>query len=383
MLEAHLALKFLKAPKSLTLSFFTLVAVLGIVVSVTSLLVIHSVMNGFGNHLKKTLIGFQAHLLVDSLNADHEAILKEIRSKVNEAQAGLTLHGILKSPEGTTGVILRGLSQEIIEKTFEILPLKEGPGIYLGEELYHHLFLVPGLYEEVTFINPFFDVGPTGEFEPLEKTFPVAGIIKTGFYEYDRQYAFLDLPMAAPLSNSPTFQIQIRIADENLAPHVKAELLATHPELHMTTWMERNKRIFQALKLERLGMAILLGLVILIAGMNILSLMNLVGLGRQRDFALLYSLGLSPIAIKRVVGFMGLYLGVLGAIMGLILGGLTLWWLHHYPIALPSAYYVEVLPVQVSPFLVVAIFLLTPLITMMAGLYPHLTVKPMEYFRAT
>lgn len=385
-----------------------MISLLGIFISVFSFFVIHSVMNGFSNHLREALIGFDAHMIVTSTGDQKkdEEILHWLtrQEEANSVIPIVELDSIIKTPYGIAGgAKVRGMdAKELKEESglkiyyFEEDYEKNGlsglegelPGVLIGEELYTRLRFFPGDEESVALINPFGDVGPSGEIEPRSRHFQVLGIVSTGFYDYDARYVFVEKAQAAKLlgKKEELTQILVKLKEHALTGRMKQKLLLQFPDIKVATWEEQNKRLFSALKLERFGMLLLLSIVTFIACFNVFGLMTLLAFNKSREMALFYSLGSTRGQIKTVFRRLGAYLGIFGTLLGLIVGCIVVYFLNKYPLPLPSAYYLETLPVSVDVRVVVLIILMAPFFSVLAALGPAWQasrMNPMEILRST
>jgi lipoprotein-releasing system permease protein len=157
-------------------------------------------------------------------------------------------------------------------------------------------------------------------------------------------------------------------------------------EARVTTWQEKNLRLMSALKLERIGMFLLLSVVVLIATFNIFSMISLLAIGKSRETALLSSLGLSRREIHNIYLKIGFVMGFAGAVVGVGLGLAVLKWIQSHPLPLPPAYYLETLPSKIDPVIVVVLLVAAPLVAGLAALWPSLratSLTPADLLRST
>lgn len=401
--ESFIALRYLRSKKSSrTLSILSAVSLIGIFISVFSFFVIHSVMNGFSLHMKKALVGFQAHVRVASTHDSEKdaSILQWIkgRKEVAEATPIVEFDGIIRTPDGdSAGAKMRGMAVGDIQNDRRIQityfmdesldSLTEGPlpGVIVGEDLYTRLKFFPGSTETISLIYPFGDVGPTGEVEPRRRDFRIIGILNTGFYEFDARYLLMGEKAAKELSdkNGPT-DILVQLKPRFDAGHFKEALQGAYPSVVASTWEEKNRRLMKALKLERAGMFLLLSIVTFIASFNVFALMTILSLGKSRETALFYALGAGPVRLKRIFRRVGAFLGILGTAGGLGVGFLLLFYFSRYPLPLPPAYYLDHLPIQIDPKMVVLLLVMAPLFTIVASQLPAgraAKVKPIAALR--
>lgn len=406
--ESFIALRYLKTKKAYRfLSLLSLISLLGIFISVFSFVVIHSVMNGFSDHLRKALIGFDAHLTVSSAkeNDQNQKILSWLQKQrgVLSATPVIEFDAIIKTPYGIAGgAKVRGINKEDLEEDSSLkiysfqedeldsfsAPEGEAPLIFIGEELFTRLRFFPGDDELVSLIYPFGDVGPSGEIEPKRREFQIGGILSTGFYDYDTRYVFVDREEAGWLTGEGEglTKILVRLKPRAKLEVLKQELSQAFPEIQIATWAEQNKRLFSALKLERFGMLLLLSIVTFIACFNVFGLMTLLVLNKSRETAIFYALGSSRNQIRTIFTRLGVFLGVLGTLLGLAGGLLVSYLLQKFPLPLPPAYYLEILPISFDFRMLLLIFFMAPFFAVFASLGPAFQASrldPMEILRST
>lgn len=367
------------------LTFLSCISIGGIAVSVMAFLIIHAVMNGFSSHLRQVLVGFNAHLEIET-EAPAE-ILKwlEGQKTVKQAQPVTEVDAILETTaEAAGGVRLRGMRPDDLAQSSSLrvtyfedenadsLSGSEDrlPGLLVGEDLYARLKFIPGEAEGLRLVNPVGDVGPEGELNPLSRSFRVIGVFSTGFFDYDNQYVLGSLSEAGRLKGGGEPRLLVSLTELNETQTLRKQLEQQWPELKISTWTEKNKRLFSALKLERRGMGILLGMVTLIACFNVLALVTLLSLSRRREVALFEAMGLPRVQVHAIFSLIGLTLGAIGTVLGFVAGGLVLGWLQGHPLPLPPAYYLDTLPVKTDTATVIVIVLLGPVFAWVASLWP-------------
>jgi lipoprotein-releasing system permease protein len=232
------------------------------------------------------------------------------------------------------------------------------PGIVLGSELAASLQVHPDFNDEVKLVFPFGDISPTGEILPRVRRFRVAGIFDSGFYEYDSKFAIIPEMSAARLFGEyGRAKLGLYLKDASKSDQLKSALVSTFPERSwkISTWRERNQRLFQALLLERWGMFVLLPMIVL---------------EKVKDMAVLRTVGLRLKQVKRIFWWQVAVIGLRGTLLGGILGTLVCLWFHFFPYELPPSYYIRTMPVAFDPFYIVLIVIMGPLISIVAGLYP-------------
>jgi lipoprotein-releasing system permease protein len=259
------------------------------------------------------------------------------------------------------------------------------PGILLGSELATNLALDVG--SEVKVITPDGDVGPTG-LRPKLTTFRVAGIFKTGMYEYDQKLAYTTLSAAQRFLNldRDVNRLEVRFTsqsgfDDSLSA-LKTMVTTEFQDLKASDWRERNKSLFAALQLERVAMFIVLAFIILVASMLILSSLTMIIVERVRDIAVLKSIGASSSDIVKSFLVIGLFIGVIGVCVGSFLGILTtLVIIPAFKISPGPEYYLDGIPINVDPSEVGFVALAALALCLVATVYPSYIaarLKPVE-----
>ena len=247
----------------------------------------------------------------------------------------------------------------------------ELPGILMGREMAASLGIVPALLEEVELLYPFGTVGPTGEVEPNIRRFRVVGTFRSGYFEYDNKYAIAALPELQRLfGDNASTQVGVYFTDPQRAAEDRANFQSLPDVAETSTWQERNSRLFSALKLERLGMILVLSLMSVLASFNILCMLMLVVFERRRDLALLKALGLSEPGISGIFYRAGIWIGLVGGLLGLGGGLLLAWGIRVAGIRPPAPYYLETFPVDLQPATIALTLLLALALSLAAAVLP-------------
>jgi lipoprotein-releasing system permease protein len=226
----------------------------------------------------------------------------------------------------------------------------------------------------VRLISPNGPLSPGGIL-PRIRTCRVVGIFETGMYEYDSTMGFLNLDTARSLADLDrgAHGLEVRVADVDRADRTAAAIRAAlGPQYSVRDWMQLNQNLFAALKLEKLGIFIALDLIILVAALNIISALIMVVMEKNRDIAILKSMGATTRSIMRIFFYQGAVIGLAGTALG-VGGGLGLCALlkRYKFIELPSNVYpMSTMPIKVVPLEVTVIALSAILITLLATLYP-------------
>ena len=235
---------------------------------------------------------------------------------------------------------------------------------------------------------------PQGELTPLGlapkyQRFRVAGIFHSGFYQYDAAMAFMRLTDAQSLFSEPDLisVVSFKLDDMDRAPTVGKAIEQAAGRGYMTTnWMELNRELFRALKLEQVVTFIVIALIVIVAALNILIALTMMVMEKTRDIAVLMSFGVEPAQVRRIFLLQGLLISVIGTVAGLVLGYLAAWAGGHYHFIHLSAevYSIDTLPFAPRPLDGVIVSVVSIGISLLATLYPSYaasSVLPAEALR--
>lgn len=388
--KGFLARKFLSgSSRHGWFSSFSLLAFLSITVSVLAFVVLESVMGGFSADLQRKILGFSSHLTVNVPQEGlPEGILKDLVALpgVEEAVPFLEGEAILIDPEGdAVGIRLKAMDPDRLPHSGPMrIQFEEGedwdnfgpgpgrlPGILLGSELTQQLGILPALAEEVELLFPFGEVGPTGEIEPNRLALRTVGTFKSGYYEYDSKFGLVGLAEGRSLfGDQGREKVGIYLKDPMQALKIKNEILSSYPEIEVKAWQEDHQRLFRALRLERMGMGLVLAMMVALATFNILSFLVMVVYQRRREVAVLEAMGMTRKAVGGIFYRAGLVLGLVGGLLGLALGWGLCVWLEHARLPLPNTYYLEALPVRLNPWIWVAALGVALGLSLLSSWYP-------------
>jgi lipoprotein-releasing system permease protein len=390
--EVYISLRYLKAKrKQIFISVISILSMAGVGLGVMALVVVLSVMSGFEDDLKTKILGTNAHLVI----LQHGSPMRdygEVARKVEEikgvvaATPFIFTQAMITSETNVHGIILRGIDPNTAGRVINIEnTLKKGslgglkeegsigpPGILIGKELAQTLGIM--LNDSVVVVSPQDTLAPMGTGPPMKK-FRVAGIFDSGMYEYDTSLAYISLKSAQKFlaMDDKVSGVEVKVRDiygvKKVAQQVQKEL--GFP-FWTKDWMQMNRSLFAALKLERTVMFIILVLIVLVAAFGIVSTLIMVVMEKTKDIAILKSMGATAKSIMRIFIFEGLIIGVAGTILGLIGGyGICMLLAKYQFISLPSdIYYISRLPVKLNgiDFFLVALSAIG--ISFLATLYP-------------
>ncbi|MGE5239854.1 MAG: lipoprotein-releasing ABC transporter permease subunit [Chloroflexota bacterium] len=402
--QLFIALRYLKSKKRHRgISFTAVISVGGVAVGVMALLVVLSVMSGFHEDLQKKILGANAHAVVLSYKGavdDYRAVMEKLEGDPEIIGMAPFVLGqvMVSSGKKAHGVFLRGIELPEELKTTDILGhLKEGsaadlaskdgrPWIVLGRELAAMLGVMKG--ETVTVISPVGEIGPLGML-PKVKQFTVAAVFEMGMFEYDMNLALTDMKATQEFFGYGTSVtgVQLRLKDVYRAPSVRERVdKKLGFPYYVRDWMQMNRNLFSALKLEKFAMFVILILIVLVASFNIVSTLMMSVIEKEKEIAILKAIGATNQGIMMVFMLQGLLIGVIGTALG-VAGGYVLGnILNTYEIIkLPAdVYYLSKLPVKMKAVDFIVVSLSAVIISFLSTLYPSYnaaTLNPVEPLR--
>ncbi len=398
--EYFVALRYLRAKhRHGFISLISLISVAGITVGVIALITVLAVYSGFTTGLRDQIIGINSHIIVQQYGGsihDYRHLRDEILTVNNVVGATPYLYtqALVSSSRGGSGIVLRGIEtmtaeevislpkQMVVGKIDDLQGTGSLPAIILGKNLASSLHVDIG--GKLRLISPSGPLTPMGII-PKITTCRVCGIFETGSYEYDSSMAYMSLANVQKFLgiDDVAHGIEIRIQDKVIE---RASEVAVQIEEKLgigflaKDWMRMNHNLFAALKLEKIGMFIAMALIILVAALNIISALIMVVMEKNRDIAILKSLGSTSASIMKIFFFQGLVIGFTGTVLGVV-GGLGLCELlsRYQFIELPSNVYpMTTLPIKVLPMDVTIIAVSAIVITLLATLYPSWKASSVE-----
>ena len=418
--ELFVALRYLFARrKQAFIYIISAMSVLGVAIGVAALVVVLGVYNGFTTDIRDKILGANAHIIVsgplaaltarpsdaefDALRNDAphlsgiDAVLKRIDATpgVVGSTPFLYAEGMLSSPRGVKGVVLRGIDPKTAPSVLSMLdnltsgslagltPSVEGapPGVLIGNELAQRLGRTVG--SRVNLLSPSGQKTTAG-FQPRIRPYRVAGIFQTGRFEYDSSLGFISLAAGRDLLGLPPDQIsgiEVTVKDVYKADKVAAELQEElGPLASVRTWMDMNANLFAALKLEKIGMFILLAMVVLIGSFSIVTTLVMLVMEKTHDIAILMSMGATKGMIRRIFMLQGTIIGVVGTLLGYVLGiGLALLLQRYQFIKLPPGVYtLDHLPILLDWVDIVVVGVSAMTLCFLATIYPARQASSLE-----
>ena len=405
-LELRVALRYLRSRRSSRLlSLITVIAVGGVTVGVTALVLVLGVMNGLQSDLREKILIASPHLRVltygEGLRLDDwERVLAQVRrtSGVDAASPFVLTQGLVSAGHDyAEGVFVLGvdpdtgtravtsLARHFTKGDLRFRTTRAGVegGLALGTRLASKLSAYPG--DVVTLVaaagsrfNP-----SLGAFIPRYHRFEVTGLFDTGMYEYDNSYVAMDRRVAqrfADLDKAVT-GLEVRLADpwQARAFGLRLETELGYP-YRALDWQSQNASLFSALKLEKLAMAVVVFLICVVAAFNVVGTLTMLVRDKTREIGILLAMGLRRTSIRRIFLAQGILIGLtgtlLGVLLGLVLGGMVNQgqWIHIDP----SIYFIDHLPVRTQLVDVFAVIAASLAVATFAPLYPSVQAARLE-----
>jgi lipoprotein-releasing system permease protein len=387
--ELFVARRYLTARrKQAFISVITTISVVGIAIGVAALVIAIALITGFQGDVQDKILGATSHIMVSDLGGrgltDYEELAGKIRALPGvESVSPVVYNTVLITGVGeSSGALVKGIDFDR-EKTGSAwlqkleagtIPEGGGPreGLLLGREVALRIGAQVG--DVVDIVTASSTLSPLGLL-PKRKRFQVAGIFNTGLYEFDSTTALVAIGVAQRLFGleGRASYIQVKLKDIFDAPAISDEIRAAlPPAVYITTWMELNKSLFSALKLEKNIMFLTITLIVIVAALNIIATLILMVMEKTRDIGILMAIGATPRTINRVFFFQGALIGVIGTALGVLLG---LGWcalanafkLIKIPV---DIYQISFVPFRLRPLDLVLIVGVTLLISFVSTLFP-------------
>jgi lipoprotein-releasing system permease protein len=389
--EAFVATRYLLARrKQAFISLISFISILGVMVGVMALLIALALMTGLQGELRDRIVGSSAHVYVFKVGEgirDAAAEVAKLRqlphvigaapavvgqgllTSAQGAQAPVTIKGVDPSSEPSVTDIRRAMKTGSLDA---VRATPEGmDGLALGQDLAQTLGVHVG--DTVRLLTPEGTLSPMGLMSRT-RTLKVVGIFSLGLYEFDSAYALMDLPVAERLlgKDRPDF-VQLRLDDMFSAPTISSNIQeALGLEYTTQDWADMNKSLFSALKLEKMAISITIGLIVMVAALNIVASLVLLVMEKSRDIAILKTMGSTAASIRRIFMLQGLIIGLVGTSTGAIAGCALIYILDRYRlIHVPiDVYQISYVPFTLMPLDFVTVIAAAILICFVATIYP-------------
>ena len=364
------ARRYLRSPnRPAVLRLVTLLAVVGVTAGVATLVIALAMNSGFRATMQDRLLGVTAHVTLSrqgSAALSNYSQLAERLSRVPGVKAvapAIYITVLLSSGGRAHGVVMKGIDPALEQKRNEALQrIVSGSAdfaltpngfnsVVVGKLLADDLQLKPNDY--VTLTSPAGHMTPFGMM-PRSQRFRISGIFDSGFYDYDANWGFVSLPAAQNLAGvgDVVSVLEFRIADVDRAQQMADQLAREAGSGYAAaTWMDENRALFRALRLEKLVTALFIGLITFVAGLNILVVLAMTVSDRARDIAVLMAMGARRQQIRKIFVLLGVAVGGLGTALGLLVGYSFAWAAGTYQLIPldPQIYSVPFVPFQPNP----------------------------------
>lgn len=393
--EAAIGLRYLRSKrKEAFISLTTWIAVVGIAIGVMALIIVIAVMTGFQNEIRNRILGINPHIILSGSGEIEEPqkLVEQIKGikGVSHVYPFTTFQAMAQSRDRLSGIIVKGLNADDIAflgemvKEGNIKALKTKENVLIGKELAKQLGLFVG--DRLTLMVPLGGYSPMGAM-PETAFARVGGIFETGMYDVDNTLVIMPLSDVQKIMGVGAMGLEIKLSDVYNADGVRREILQkTGPRYFARTWIEMNKNLFSALKLEKLLMYIILLLIILVASFNIISSLIMTVMEKKKDIAILKSIGAKKRSIMKIFMVEGITIGLVGAIVGSLggyLGCLLIKYTSLFDLS-PDVYNITKLPAEISAIDILLIALITAVICVLATIYPSYKaskIDPVETLR--
>ena len=388
--ELFVAMRYLLAKrKQAFISLISLISTIGVAVGVMALIIALALMTGLQGELRDRILGSTAHVYVwksggiedyqaevtklramDGVIGAGPAILGKALVSTDRADAFISLKGIDPVLERDVTDIQRSMQQGSLEA---LTPENDEalPGILLGRNLAEQLGV--GVDDTVTVLTPQGTLSPMGMI-PRTRRVRVAGIYALGLYEFDAAYGMVTLEFAERLlGKAAPDLIELRVDNIDEAPAISERVPETLGSDYVSQdWADMNQALFSALWLEKMAISITIGLIVMVAALNIVASLILLVMEKSRDIAILKTMGTSAGRVRIIFMLQGLMIGTVGTTIGAACGLALCWVLDTYRlIQIPmDVYQVSYVPFIVEPFDFALVVVSAILICFVATIYP-------------
>jgi lipoprotein-releasing system permease protein len=368
-----------------------LISIIGVTAGVAALIIALSLSTGFQKEFQERILAVTSHVNLvgagGSAISDFEKVIERTLALEEAVSVSPTTYGqsLLQIGPRQKPAILKGIDpnrRQVFQELFKSLSEGElegfgekgpSPSILLGHDLASALGVSVGDLIRVYVLQG--ELSPIGRL-PRSRTFQVHAIFKSGLWEYDANWALIPLEESQDflnLKNNETSALEFRIRDIYQAPEVAEKLKnLVGPGFVTTTWIELNRPLFSALKLEKLAMFIAIGLIILVASLNIVTTLTLMVMEKNRDIAIITAMGGTVSVITRIFMLEGLIIGIIGTFFGDLIGVISVWYLDTYKVFQlePQVYSIPYVPFHLNVQDLIAVSIVAVLISFLATLYP-------------
>lgn len=414
--ESFIARRHLKSRSQSFLSTITIIAILGVFLGVMALTSVVAVTGGFQEAFRERVLGVNSHILVIKYGIDFRDYreMQEIVGKVDgiKASSPFVFHEMIATHGNrSAGILIKGIEPETVEAVsdlprythdegaikelvFDRFPpdgIHGPPKVLIGQTLAERLDAKKGDKIQVT--SPLESLDPgrwsSKEHRPSSQYFEVVGIYRSGFHDYDSRLVMTDYRALQEFFKQPDVVtgLDIRVDDVFAVGKIAADLKTALPEgrFRVLDWRELNHNLFTSLGLQRLVLAVLFCFIVLVACFNIVCTLIMIVLEKNKDIAILKSMGATNLGIMKTFVYQGLTIGLIGTVNGLIGGVVVCLLIKYTSFGLdPSIYMIDHLPVRIIWYEFLAVGMAAMLISLLATIGPSwwaASLKPVDGLR--
>ncbi|OYW04708.1 MAG: hypothetical protein B7X11_02630 [Acidobacteria bacterium 37-65-4] len=367
------------------ISLITAISTLGVAVGVMALVIALAISTGFTTRIQEKIQLLNAHLNIlggaDGLGPQDVAKIQEALARDPRVKASTPL---VSGPSGRTGMVAKvlGVDPATQHQVVDLKPYIEGaapfdstpdgtPSALVGAELAESLGVGPG--DMIQLVAPRLTLSPFGNMPKLV-TLRISGILRTGYYLYDTEFVYVGLPLAQSLFTRPgaVSAIQVRLKDPGDIGACRASLQKALAGFRVLDLIGSNAEFFKALRMERVLLFLAIGLIVMVAALNIVSTLILMVMEKVRDIGILRSMGASSGDILSIFLFQGTAIGAVGTALGATAGVVACRVLdrtHAIPLSL-DVYPLPFVPFMTSPGQVAWVCAFALAVSFLATLYP-------------
>ena len=376
---------------------------IGIMLGVAILIIVMSVMNGFRTDLTNKILGFNPHIIIKPYESSkiENIFINQINDSFEkiEVRKSYTGEAVVMVNDYTKGILAKGIDTDnkknldflksiLIEGTEEDFKSNE---LIIGKELAFDLNLKVG--DKINLLSSSLVNTPFGNL-PKQENYEIKGIFNSGFYEFDKNIIFLELSDSLIFFDKNNDDISLEIYLENPleADVFKENIQKINTNLYVYSWIDLNKSLFSALKVERNVMFIILTLIVVVAAFNIISGLTILIKNKTKEIAILKTMGLTNKSIIKSFFLTGFVIGLSATVAGTILGVLFSHYIESIRIFLSYVFNVEIfpndiyfldrMPSEINPVSIVIIFILALITTVLASLIPAMAISKMDPIKA-
>ncbi len=404
--EWKIAFRYLRSKKKEGfISIISLFSLIGIMLGVATLIIVLAVMNGFRSELLDKILGINGHITIQSYGSDidrYDEIREEIGFIDNVYSVVPTIYSqvMVSSGEQTAGAIIKAINYTHIERvpkideSLTIDRYQEKEGLLIGSGMARSLML--GLGDSLTLISPKGSQTPFGT-TPRIKSYPITGIFNIGMSEYDSNFVYMPLQEAQKYFNKKNKVNTIEVFLDN-PEQIDLALIKIREIVdgvgYVSSWRDQNKTFFTALEVERDLMFIIVSLIVLVAGLNIISSLIMLVKDKNSDIAILRTIGASKNSIIRIFFITGSFIGVAGTTLGVIIGILFCQNIDAIRLFIskitgtelfsPEMYYLAKLPAEIDNYELLSVVTMALSFSILASIYPSWKaskIDPVEVLR--